>query len=80
MTLATLRSRHTVEIYDIRLEPTGVYLVMQHIEGQTIADVARTGSMPEARAESILIQVLDGLASLVINNRPSLSSSRRPTV
>ncbi len=65
MTLAVVRSPHVVGIYDIGLDEEGVYLVMQYIEGHTIEqEIARTGAMTPARAETILTQLLDGLAEV----------------
>ena len=64
-TLAAVRSPHVVGVYDIGLAAESVYLVMEHVEGQTIEhEVARTGKMSMARAETILRQVLEGLAEM----------------
>jgi serine/threonine protein kinase len=63
--LAALKSPHVVSIYDIGLEPNGVYLVMEHLVGKTLdQEVARSGTMLQPRAESVLLQVLSGLAAM----------------
>ncbi len=64
-TLAAIRCRHIVGIFDIGFDDDGVYLVMQHIDGQTIEqEIARTGPMSRARAEAVIVQLLDGLAEM----------------
>ncbi|MEO8706377.1 MAG: serine/threonine-protein kinase [Kofleriaceae bacterium] len=63
--LAAVRSPHIVGIHDIGLAEAGVYLVMQHIDGQTIEqEIARGGPMSHVRVEKLLTQLLDGLAEM----------------
>jgi serine/threonine protein kinase len=62
MALATVTSPHVVGIHDIGLQRDGAYLVMQHIDGQTLEqDVTVAGAMAPARARNVLGQILDGL-------------------
>jgi serine/threonine protein kinase len=65
ISLATVRSPHLVGVYDLGLTSEGAYLVMQHIDGQTIEEeIRRFGPMTAMRAATVLSQLLSGLAAM----------------
>ena len=63
-TAATLRSPHTVELYDFGVtDSQSLYFVMELLEGMTLDTLVRTyGPVPANRAIYILCQVCESLA------------------
>lgn len=61
--IANLNHENIVKVYDIEQRYKTVFIVMEHLEGASLADLLRDGKrMPLARAVHILIQVCHGLA------------------
>jgi serine/threonine protein kinase len=70
--LASLRHPSIPQIYEYFVEGDRYYLVMEYVEGQSLADrMARSGSLPEAKVLRYAIQICDVLVYL---------SSRQPPV
>ena len=62
---AALRSPHLVNMLDFGCGSEGAYVVMQHVEGETIDhEVARAGPLSKPCAEQVLSQVVAGLAEM----------------
>jgi eukaryotic-like serine/threonine-protein kinase len=61
---APLNHPHVVAIYDAIDEGDQIWLVMEYVEGRTLAQIiAEDGSVPAERAAEIGAQVADGLAA-----------------
>jgi serine/threonine-protein kinase len=60
---ATLNHPAIVHIYDILDEPSGEAIVMEYVEGRTLAQVLATGRLPAPQAIGIARQVAEGLAA-----------------
>ena len=60
---ATLNHPAIVHIYDILDEPSGEAIVMEYVEGRTLAQVLAAGRLPAPRAIAIARQVAEGLAA-----------------
>jgi eukaryotic-like serine/threonine-protein kinase len=59
---ASLSHPNLVAVYDVGEEDGLPYIVMEYVEGETVADViARTGGMRPERAVDLLLQVCAGL-------------------
>ena len=59
--VASLNHPHICTLYDIGRENGIDFLVMEHIEGETLADVLRKGALPLDRALRAGIQLADAL-------------------
>lgn len=59
--LAQLRHPNIVTMTDYSVADGRPYLVMERLEGRTLAELLEHGPLPEARARRILRQVLDAL-------------------
>ncbi len=60
--LASVRHINIVTVYDMGVEETGPYIVMEYVEGETVEQwVTRHGPLPEAEFLSIAYQSLEGL-------------------
>src|SRR5215213_5953471 len=51
---AGLRHPHLVTVYDVLPEGAALLLVMEYVEGETLADALRRGALPPARALEVL--------------------------
>ena len=60
---ATLNHPAIVHIYDILDEPSGEAIVMEYVEGRTLAQVLAAGRLPAPQAIGIARQVAEGLAA-----------------
>jgi serine/threonine-protein kinase len=60
---ATLNHPAIVQIYDILDEPSGEAIVMEYVEGRTLAQVLAVGRLPAPQAIGIARQVAEGLAA-----------------
>ena len=59
---AGINHPHVVSIFDLVKEQDCYWLVMEHVDGQTLAElVAAEGPLPERRAAAILAQAADAL-------------------
>lgn len=62
--LAQLNHPHIVRVWDFDDHPRRPFLVLEYVEGQTLAEVLReTGRLPAGRAIQIAGQIADGLAA-----------------
>ena len=61
-TIAALNHPHICTLYDIGSQDGVDFLVMEYLEGQTLADHLEKGALPLAEALKMAIQVSDGLA------------------
>ncbi|NDU75236.1 protein kinase [Actinomadura sp. DSM 109109] len=59
--LARVRHPSVVEIYDLFVDDGVPWLVMELVEGRTLADRVAEGPLPEREAAGIGLQALDGL-------------------
>ena len=65
--IASLVHPHICTLYDIGIRPsTGsgqptLYLVMEHLEGETLAERLRRGPLPFAQAVDVAMQIVDAL-------------------
>jgi hypothetical protein len=61
---ARLNHPHVVHVFDLVTEDEGQWLVMEYVEGQTLAAIVRAeGALPPDRASSLLGQAADALAA-----------------
>ena len=61
-TLATIEHPHVVRVYSFGENEGNAYLVMEYVEGETLADrIAKAGKMPLAEALRITRQIVDAL-------------------
>lgn len=62
---ARIRSEHVTKVIDVGVsEPIGPYIVMEHLDGRTLADVLEAeGPLPVQRAAEYLLQACEGLAA-----------------
>ncbi|MET0389370.1 MAG: serine/threonine-protein kinase [Polyangiales bacterium] len=59
-----IRHPHVVEVYDVNIDDSGSYMVMELLEGESLAGrLSRTGSLPVAEACKIAIQCAAGVAA-----------------
>jgi serine/threonine protein kinase len=58
--LATLNHPSIVQIYQVGTDPA--YIVMEHVEGRTLAKIIRHGGLPVERAVPFLRQIAEALA------------------
>ncbi|MCX7699907.1 MAG: serine/threonine-protein kinase [Gemmataceae bacterium] len=62
--LAQLNHPHIVRVWDFDDDPQRPYLVLEYVDGPTLADVLReTGRFPAGRAVQIIGQIADGLSA-----------------
>jgi len=59
--LATVEHPHVVRVYSFGRIDDRPYLVMEYVEGESLAEVIRRGPMPVAEALRILREAIDGL-------------------
>jgi serine/threonine-protein kinase len=59
-----IRHPNVVEVYDVNLDDSGAYLVMELLEGENLADrIVRAGALPAAEACRIAMSALAGLSA-----------------
>jgi eukaryotic-like serine/threonine-protein kinase len=62
-TAARLAHPNIVAVYDVGVHDKGRYLVMELVEGATVADMLSDGPLPVATVIDIAVQTCDGLAA-----------------
>jgi serine/threonine-protein kinase len=63
-TVSQVKHHHIVTLYDFGMSSQGQpFLVMDYLEGKTLKDVLKAGPLPFDRAERIVGQAIDALAS-----------------
>ncbi len=62
-TAARLAHANIVAVYDVGIHDSGRYLVMELVEGATVADLLAVGPLPVAEVIDIAVQTCDGLAA-----------------
>ena len=62
-TAARLAHPNIVGVYDVGIHASGRYLVMELVEGATVADLLVDGPLPVAEVVDIAVQTCDGLAA-----------------
>jgi serine/threonine protein kinase len=60
---AAVQHRNVVRVLDCGHTGDDVFIVMDLVEGQTLADVLQSGGLPVMRAVGIAVQILDGLSA-----------------
>ena len=59
---ASLQHPNLVSVYDVGEEDGSPYIVMEYVQGETLADlIARKAPLPPERAVGLLVQICDGL-------------------
>ena len=58
---AGLRHPHLVTIYDVLADEDALLLVMEYVEGETLADLVKRGPLPPDRALAVLKPLADAL-------------------
>lgn len=59
--VARVSHPHVCALYDVGHEPGFTYLVMEHLEGETLAARLESGRMPLARSLTLAIEIADAL-------------------
>jgi serine/threonine protein kinase len=62
-TISQLDHPHICALYDVGDQSGTAYLVMQYLEGETLADRLTKGALPLAQALQVAIQIADALAT-----------------
>jgi serine/threonine protein kinase/Tol biopolymer transport system component len=60
--VAALNHPNIVTLYDSGIDDAGPYLVLEKIEGRSLAEVLRSGPLPVRRLIALAAQIADGLA------------------
>src|SRR5262249_50672603 len=60
-TIAGLSHPHICTLYDIGHHEDGDYLVMEYIEGETLADRLEKGALPMAQVLKLALEIADAL-------------------
>ena len=61
---ARLNHAHVVAVFDLVTDPEGLWLVMEYVEGSTLAGlVSAEGALPQGRATALLVQAADALTA-----------------
>jgi eukaryotic-like serine/threonine-protein kinase len=77
--LAALNHPNIAAIYGLEESAAGTYLVLELVEGETIADrLEGTGAVPLAEARGIAAQVVDALETAIISAQFRSSSGGMP--
>jgi serine/threonine protein kinase len=63
-TVASLNHPHICTLYDIGKQDGLEYLVMEYLEGQTLAQRLEEGALPEAEAIKVAVDIADALAKV----------------
>jgi serine/threonine protein kinase len=61
--LSELRHRNVIKVYDLGMDPQGMYFVFEYINGPTLAHVIKEGPMPLLAFFHMAFQVLEGLGA-----------------
>jgi len=61
--IAALNHPNIIQIYDYGRAKDGPFLIMELVDGGSLADVCTAGAMPAERAIEVICQVCDGLAT-----------------
>ena len=61
--IAALNHPNIVQIYDYGRAKDGPFLIMELVDGGSLADVCKSGAMPLERAVDVICQVCEGLAT-----------------
>ncbi|HID65238.1 MAG TPA: hypothetical protein EYP49_21180 [Anaerolineae bacterium] len=78
--LATLRHPSIPQIYEYFVEGDRYYLVMEYVEGESLADrMARSGPLPEAEVFRYAAQICDVLVYLSTRRPPVVHRDVKPT-
>src|SRR5437588_700253 len=67
-TLARLNHPHLVKIFDVGEENNRPYLVMEYLEGESLASRIKTGTLPEDECLSVVEAVSEAIGELHRNN------------
>ncbi len=59
--LAAFNHPHICTLYDVGEHEGAAYLVMEHLEGETLADRLQTGPLPQDQAIQYAMQIVDAL-------------------
>lgn len=62
-TLSGLNHPHVCAIYDVGRSGDTDYLVMEHLDGRTLAEVLERGALPAADALRLARQIADALVA-----------------
>src|ERR1700694_3516767 len=62
-TISQLDHPHICALYDVGEQNSTAYLVMQYLEGETLADRLTKGALPLDQALQVAIQIADALAT-----------------
>jgi eukaryotic-like serine/threonine-protein kinase len=62
-TIAGLNHAHVCTLYDVGDHDGAMFLVMEHLEGRTLAERLRTGALPVDEALAVAIQIASALAA-----------------
>lgn len=77
--LASLRHPSIPQIYEYFVEGDRYYLVMEYVEGDSLADrMARSGSLPEAEVLRYAVQICDVLVYLSTRQPPVVHRDVKP--
>jgi predicted ATPase len=60
---SALNHPNVVTIFDVGVDGEASYIVMELVEGRTLAELLRAGRLPGARLLRLAVQIADGLAS-----------------
>jgi len=61
--IAALNHPNIIQIYDYGRAKDGPFLIMELVDGGSLADVCKSGAMPLERAVDVICQVCEGLAT-----------------
>ena len=59
---ARVRHPHVVDVYDVEREGETLFLVMEYLEGETLASLLERGSVPFHQVLSVIVQAMRGVA------------------
>ena len=62
-TISRLSNSHICTLYDVGKEGAVDYLVLEFLEGETLAELCRKGPVPPARAIALGLEICDALAA-----------------
>ncbi len=61
--LSELRHRNVIKVFDLGIDPEGLFFVFEYINGPTLAHVIKEGPMPLLPFFHMAVQVLEGLGA-----------------
>jgi eukaryotic-like serine/threonine-protein kinase len=81
-TISSLSNPHICTLFDVGKDAGVDYLVLEYLDGQTLADVCRKGPVPVARAIALGLDIcdarVDAAAGLAIGRRNAALARRWP--